>query len=350
MKLYASIFLALFFVVLLILTGLGLYLYPLKGDLTRVGGYSENRYASQLAYQVFYETLSDYDKYDRYYDVVILGDSFSQNRSYGWQQWFANNTGLSVITLHVNNMQVESILQHSTFKSDPPKLLIYETVERGIHSRLYNKNYDCSLNDFEQGVDRISESIEIAPINKEVRVIEPIEKNYFDIEYEQAISFLRASYRTYVRKRPRAIRLPLITSELFSNVDSDSLLVSHEDFSKKKWPADVLDSSLCTLTHYQESIQRNGKTWFVSMIAPDKTTAYLPFIMPDENLPDTFMDRLSPPKTLHYVDLLKPLQSAVSEQRQDIYLPNDTHWGERGHKIVAESLSDYLMDEGIIIN
>jgi len=45
-------------------------------------------------------------------------------------------------------------------------------------------------------------------------------------------------------------------------------------------------------------------------------------------------------------DLL--LREAIEKGQQDIFLPNDSHWGSEGHRIVADGLLDYLRQKQIL--
>ena len=346
MKIYTNILLSLYSLVFLALTGLGIYLYPLSGDLTRIGGFTENNFRGQLPLQAITHSLSDFDQYDHYYDVIILGDSFSQNRQYGWQQHFAINTGLSITTLHVNSVSIEELLAHPVFIQHPPKLLIYETAERRLNSRLNKKQQSCGDNAHDLAIKKIS----IASITPEIVTVQAEEKNYLEVDYEQAVSFLKANYRNHVENRPRTISLELTTEQLFSHKKPDRLLVLKKDFSKRKWPTTTFNNSLCTLKNYQRLVQKNGKTWFVSMIAPDKLTAYTPYIKPNYSLPESFLENFQKQGGFQNIDLLTPLSQAIQHEQQDIYLPNDSHWSEAGHKIVAKSLLDFLINHNIIKN
>jgi hypothetical protein len=42
------------------------------------------------------------------------------------------------------------------------------------------------------------------------------------------------------------------------------------------------------------------------------------------------------------------LRKKIAHGIQDIYLPNDTHWGSTGHKITAETIHQYLLEKGVI--
>ena len=45
---------------------------------------------------------------------------------------------------------------------------------------------------------------------------------------------------------------------------------------------------------------------------------------------------------LVFVDVEEPLRAAVARGVMDVYLPNDTHWGPRGHALVGEAVARYV--------
>jgi len=346
MKKYAYLQLCIYSVSLLAITSLGIYLQPLSGDLTRIGGFSENNFRPFENQQILAKTLSDFDNYDQYYDVVILGDSFSQSRSYGWQQWLAMRSSLSVTTLHINKWSISKLIEHPVFINTPPQLVIFETAERNMEKRLA-RNEKSSCSEFSK--TSIFNKVIVNPDKQKLLTVLPAEKT-FNIDYEQAVSFFRANYRSHIQNKPRTISLELENTNLFSNNKSNAILVLKKDFKKLKWPADILDKSLCTLKNFQHNVQKNGTTWFVSMIAPDKLTAYLPYINSDKNLPNTFLNKMHEDEELQIVDLLTPIKNALEREEKDIYSPNDSHWSSRGHKLVADSLLAYLVKNNIVFD
>jgi hypothetical protein len=78
------------------------------------------------------------------------------------------------------------------------------------------------------------------------------------------------------------------------------------------------------------------------MVAPDKLTAYADFVC-DKGLRDiSALAELSGhfPEVIPRLDLA--LISAIHEGKQDVYLPDDTHWGSSGYQIAAETLLTFL--------
>lgn len=134
------------------LFALGIYLEPLDGDLTRTGFYSERDYGWRGVQEIFPQTQlafpasrAETGRYDGYYDVVVLGDSFSYSRPKSqWQNYLAAETGLSVATLYIGQIGLAQLLASRPFREHPPKVLIVESVERRLPAHLKEEVPDCS--------------------------------------------------------------------------------------------------------------------------------------------------------------------------------------------------------------
>ena len=61
------------------------------------------------------------------------------------------------------------------------------------------------------------------------------------------------------------------------------------------------------------------------------------------------MEEIAKHRELHVPRLDVALRNEIIRGTRDVYLPNDTHWGSSGHKIVAETLHQYLLEHGMII-
>jgi len=143
LSLYSKIIGLAFVAILAAVWGLASWLQPVDGDLARVGGYAENEFGWKAPQAVFDQNLfkvtTDLKDYDKYYDVVVLGDSFSvdqESRRFGWQNYFINRTGLSMIVFDTRRYWPMEIYELPIFKQNPPKVFIFESVERYLHERV----------------------------------------------------------------------------------------------------------------------------------------------------------------------------------------------------------------------
>jgi hypothetical protein len=155
---------------------------------------------------------------------------------------------------------------------------------------------------------------------------------------------IHAALRKWFGVDNDAVRtLELVGPSLFSSTESQQLLVYAGDFRKAQWEPSVLDALPCRLLRIKKLVEANGKTRFVIMIAPDKLTAYSRYLRRTDY---ASLSRLEPFLDAHQLPaprIDRRLSAAIANGEIDVYLPNNTHWGYRGHEIVAETVLEYLM-------
>jgi hypothetical protein len=96
------------------------------------------------------------------------------------------------------------------------------------------------------------------------------------------------------------------------------------------------------------TFQKNGKTLFVGMAAPDKLTAYFDMIKDFDHDKIHWMTEIDKHPGLNMVPLLKALRREIANGERDVYLPNDTHWESAGHRTVARALLEHLKRMGVL--
>jgi hypothetical protein len=338
------------------LVALGLYLQPVSGDLARLGGYAEREYGWNLPQQAFTHPFYNRDHYDQYYDIVILGDSFSYSHTpYQWQNYLGAVTKQSILVLsHPRGVKLNDILSNPVFRTTPPKLLIYENVERDMNFK-FNKKAQCQMtpkvstkHPAKQEMSKIS--LPIVWKNYAANHISFITRQS-DLQ-SMKLGELLSHARNYIVRNflrnavgleiTRTVRHALNRPAPFSSMNTQTLLTYDEDLLKTKTNTQTIEETVCRLAHINEQVEANGQTRFVYMIPPDKLTAYAEFLADDKlrqiSLISALAQRL--PTIVPRLDL--SLQSAIHAGEMDIYLPDDTHWGWRGHQIAAETLLSFL--------
>ncbi len=320
---------------------------PFAGDMTRLGGYSEYEFAPRAPISTFTkhrwtraETLYEYD---RYYDVVVVGDSFSQNADYGWQSYLEESTGWSIITFHAGKISVPELLQSATFRQHPPKLFVYEIVEHGFHT-------------FEPGIEVTEEPHARPEIRTTLTLspqLHPKAERTQDLSPRLSMSDgvhrLQRDIKRLIGSRDKAFRCDLSEEHFFSNANASEIIYYHGDTWKNDiplahWP--VLADRVRAL---RRAVEANGVTRFVFMLAPDKSTIYAPYIV---NPPKPILSALELVPDWEGIPRL-PLHERLSEDIQDetiqdVYLPNDAHWGNAGYRLAAEHLLEYLQEQNAI--
>lgn len=330
---------------LAVLVGFTLHQARVKGDLTRIGGYSENSYGWTVPHQRFAPPLVS-TVYDRPYDVVIVGDSYSVHAEGGqtdpgayWTNHFAQLSGLSVVVLNVHYMSMRALLEHPIYQRAPPRLVILEMVERylirnvAIQPTLWvGEGFDgCP-------VPGASPRVRLAP----PRAVEPVawtRDDSIEFNFARAVDVL---WKSGLRRfgginRSEAQSLPLDRSDLFSSRVADRLLIYDDEVDTAAWPRARIDAALCRLRAMQAAVEANGQTAFLFMAVPNKLTAYNPHVLDRRFRDISKLDGIYADGALSQVRLLEPFRAAVRCGTFDLYLPNDTHWGSPGHRIAAQA-------------
>ena len=130
-----------------VLFAVGVYLQPLNGDMTRIGFYAEREFgwnSSQRVFRKLQFSLPElFDQAGWHYDILVVGDSFSRARPESqWQNYLSLATGEFVGSLDIYNVSLNQILASREFSEHPPKVLIFEAVERLLQRQL-KRNQTC---------------------------------------------------------------------------------------------------------------------------------------------------------------------------------------------------------------
>jgi hypothetical protein len=346
---YNLILLAALAPVVLLLVVIGLTLEPLTGGLTRLGGYPERHYGWRAPQQRFTKPLyrqfvTREAGYREPADIVVVGDSFTYHEQVSWPNYLVQQTGLRLHAFRIDKTPIDSILTSELFRTHPPRILVYETVERELWNRLQADVTDCRLRPTPAGRAR-----PVLPL--------PIETEDYArntrgalLDFSLAIDFLSKQVpREYLgRDRTPVKRLALARPAPFSNDEKHQLLVYKDDLRKTRWTPAMVEKIRCNLADLQNRVQANGKTFFIAMIAVDKLTAYSE-LLADEPLRNlSRIDVLASDPGLHLPRLDLRLRQAIRNGVVDVYLNNDTHWGSAGYRIVAQGLVDYLTHTAVI--
>jgi hypothetical protein len=320
------------------LIGLRFYLEPLEGDLTRIGSYKESDYGWNKPLLVSPNETVSYARYPNqnsaYYPVVVLGDSFSNfrgRRNFGWQQLLSDYSGLDSVTYDRKKVRIEDFIESEHYNKQPPALLIFQFVERKLGYMASLAPANCPA----------AQSPVIAPLLVETAIKSTDFGLYNRPEglasLGEAIYFLfnRVSFK-------RKVRINNLTrDDLFSSKFSSQLLWFYKDLEKFQLEDAELKKVGCYLSYLQNRVQSNGRTRFLIMISPDKTTIYRRYFE-NTSFETRDMIGLVARSGLNLLRLDHSLSRAADNGVKDIYLPNDTHWGFVGNDLAAKSVIDFL--------
>lgn len=325
--------------------GLAWWLQPVSGDLARVGGYAARDYGWNDPQERFDPPLAEQGRYDRYHDVLVIGDSFA-NLGGGaqWQHWLARRTGWSIATLDKNEVPVDAVLAAEAFRRTPPRVVIWNVVERWVDEDAA-ASASCEL----RAPARPVAELPLRPLEATPR---RISRN----TGPQGVNpgFVRVWLRKNLWRNVAGIdwsdseSVPLARDDLFSSSESRRILVYRQDRRKAAWSAQAIGRIRCGLAHLRERFEANGTTRFVTALAPDKSAAYRPWLREPRAVAAARLREIVAGSAVPDARLDLALARAIASGVRDVYLPDDTHWGAAGHRVVADAVLELLAGIGVV--
>jgi hypothetical protein len=323
---------------------------PLVGDLTRLGGLAEKDYGWNGEEEQFVPPLAEQANLDSQYPIIVLGDSFSTRTSadrqtpYGsfWTDFLAADTGLRVGVFNIEKYSLADILGSHAVQRNPPRLIVLELSERMLKQRLGRGNV-CG----DEG-GRVIPSLSPetpAPVPTRFRrnTIPPPAEAFVD---QIADHWRKDVFRFAFGDAVTPTRLlPLARADLFTSRRPAQLLIYADDLLKVGWSDVDWQTSRCALLADQSRVMANGRTSFVFVLAPDKSSAYARW------LPAGPWQVDAAPRLALAADLRMPrvdlaLRAEIAAGMRDVYLPDDSHWSTAGSRIVARSVIEYMQGDG----
>jgi len=319
---------------------------PLNGNMTRIGGYLESDYGWNGKQIAFDKPLFQkrHGNYDRYSDVVVLGDSFSKNTQWGWPNYFVDRTGLSLQFFHFDQGGYERIINSDTFASAPPRLVIIESVENQLKHRFGGKTSSCP----EPSITPPPPIPAAAPLNAVTSsVSRPTETRLLNLDL--AADFLgKALPRLLGIETTDTLRVKLQRGDLFSNQKSDYLIAYNHSLKIRHWNDSIIDSIRCNLLLIQRQTMANDITHFLFMPVPAKLYAYSSYIDDKRFRSLSIIDALAEPAGVNVLRLDRYIPDQIQKGSVDFYLPNDTHWSSHGYRQVADYLISTLKTQMVL--
>lgn len=293
--------------------------------------------------------LTSLDNKSSYYDILVLGDSFSFARPEAqWQNYLATATRESIGSLDINKVSLNQILASRGFLANPPKILIFEAVERMLPKQLKSNTESCQENQhrllpFQSVVSQVVARIP----NSEAHLTELTlhmdrGTGWKNINPGYGWQYLQHTF-PHRDALSSVYAMELTRPAPFSSRNKSSILIFNHDVEKIKWWRDMGESEMgCRIEAIRDRIEANGYTRFVLMVPPDKLTAYADYLSDSKFKNVSLLSRLADIHQNVMPRLDKTLTEAIHEGEQDVYLPDDTRWGSNGQRIAAETLISFL--------
>lgn len=313
-----------------------------KGDLIRLGYIFDihpsyrNIFKAEFENKIYFTKLSDLPK-KRNYDVLTIGDSFTEGDSYGYKNYLGNKGKVDI--LHVdrrfhNNpiQQLYSMLHGDIFDHYQVKYVILQSIERLFIERIKNidSNQVFTLKNTRTLVSEKRKDVDFSFKFPSDRILK---FPYYSFQY---LITGNQNTETQVYRTP-------ISKNLFS-VNNSELLFFDEDISCLEMNNDQANISQLNnvLNDLSLKLQRRGITLIV-LPSPDKYDMYYDYIIDKNKYPrPLFFEYLETEnKNYLYLDSKKILQKDFAD-RKDIYFYDDTHWSPWATQIIADELSKII--------
>jgi hypothetical protein len=318
-----------------------------QGDLVRVGYLYSNpspkeEISAQYSLRKYYTLLSELDINNKSkFDVVTIGDSFSEQDSLGYKNFLAEK-GNAV--LHINRaisgdnpiQTLIQLLNSNLFNQIQTDYIVLQCVERNLTQR-------CQKIDFKK---RLNLDL-LFKVEEKNALKLPSRELIFFSEATLKVPLTNLLYLCYNNPPfSQTYKFKSTNRNLFTH-NPESLLFYEKDFILMSAKNDSLGilKSINVLEQIDNLLHKRNMKLIV-LISPDKYDMYYPFIDHNSTLekPNFFPVYENTRKKYSNVNAYSVLLKEINTGK-DIYYYDDSHWSPKGAKIIAEQIDTILKND-----
>lgn len=283
-------------------------------------------------------------------EVLVFGDSFSIRHAGGisWINTLHEATGLEVVFVRIHGFgPVLNYLGSETFARRPPRAVIVQSVERVLLERAVALHDPVAACEPPTAPFPIAAATEAPLALSRVRFPRRTKFKSFD----ELMSWGALATRLRLSSNEPVLEVALGRPDMFSHRASDRALILGADVTnhllprmRPAKPDQAAETLVCGLRRLATAARGRVPLWV--MIAPDKRTAYDPWItdpLPPKTLDLYLLARAALGNAL--IDPLPALRAVIEGGTRDVHFPDDSHWGPAGHRIVGELAARALTGE-----
>lgn len=308
-----------------------------SGDLGALGYFYIDKSKCKLGPQLSKDQVDTYyDKIQKQYKILTIGDSFSQQGCDGYQNYLANKLGERILNYpdpRGQGYKPEDIalylLNNDIYDKIGCKIVIIETVEREFVQHI------LSFKD----IKHINYTIENNnSSNKDIQV----KKKKKDYLME---TFKYIKYQLYKSKRP--VKEVQLKADYFSPSPHNILYFYNDDLWKTSITEEEKDLILDKLDYLHKRFQEKGIQLYY-MIAPDKYDVYQPFMINNPFPPKTVIDQLEEngvDQLDWFINPRNKFREKINNGTKDVYHIDDTHWTTIASEMVGNIFADKIKTE-----
>lgn len=323
-----------------------------KGDLLRMG-YIFNRYPNyreifnthKKSGKIYFSSIMDLPKKKKY-KIITIGDSFSEQGEYGYQNILAKNNHWDILhidrktqdntTFYLNQIQFLLYLTNGDFfENYQTEYVILQNIERHFveHSNIIKLE------------DKLTMSGLIKIIEDQKRKVIPTDKG-LKFPSQLIFKFPYFTYNYFTKNDycfDEKVNKTLLDEEMFSPYINE-LLFYTTDTASLKYNNDIkLCSQLNNLLNLLNKKLNKKGIKLIVMPSPDKFDIYYENIINRNKYPRPLffenMNKLQ--KDYIYIDTRAILKEYIHNQK-DIYYYDDTHWTPVGVEIISKSIKGII--------
>lgn len=270
------------------------------------------------------------------FSVLTIGDSFSKQAEYGYQNYLSNDT-LSVIHFNKNTNSIQtltSLINGDFFEKIKVKYVILETVERQAGKRASRIN-DSKILNFDE-IIKLEDTLTDLTLRKNRDI--KARKTFFrrQVIYFPIVNIFRELDDNSLISKTYKVE----TNNYNFSVDNKDLLFYGQSLDNQKFSSDTLlienlNNQLNTLN---TELEKMGIKLIV-LIVPTKYDIYYDDISNKEKYPKPyFFEKFKKyVKQYKYIETRDILKNEI-QKNKDLYYYDDDHWTPYGAKVISEEL------------
>ena len=318
------------------------------GSQTRTGGFLEKDYAPTEQQEVFSTSLfDDFDGqavYEQYYDIVVIGDSFSRGPHISWLNFLARDLQARAAFYHIDKLDIPALLDQPLFQNSPPKHLIVQSSEGKTFVRLSRLRRLADLDPLPQvgpaaeahqkfDVEMIKAKL-TKPVNRETAL--GITAHYFRKAARRAVLGDRGAV---------TLSVPIDCTSCFSHRQNSSMLIGARRLDRLAYKFNLRNQAAQGVRALRSVVEANQRTQVHTLIFPNKLNVYSRYTQL-ERVPTIFDHRL-PEDELRLIPVREALIRAVDCGVTDVYAPHDHHATIVGYGIAAAQVRSVLLNQTV---
>jgi len=313
------------------------------GDLSRLGKINiDKNYRTQFDADFnqtqLYKNISTLNLNEtNTFNILTIGDSFSQQGAHGYQNHIDNST--DVLNFDIQSYKLPTnnpidlaykLCNGDVFNKLKINYLLLQSVERSIITR----NNELELHS----------AYAINKINSFKKAEQQKKTSSIHIQFSDYLKF--PVHTILYHFADNAIFSPVYQKEISKSLFSanNNLLFLKDDLTALKHNNNIKNSKLLNknLNRLASKLKEKNITLIV-VPSPDKYAIYYDYINTKSNPKPVFFDHLRAlEKEYTYIDSKRILKKHIDNGVKDVYFVDDTHWSPIGARIIANSISEII--------